>query len=349
MKLPKPRQKENGKWIIEVMVDGVRTSKQFDTEEEAIYWAVGLKTKQKETFGSKNSPTLARLFKNYIDARTEVLSPTTLRSYRNIQENYFSALMTKPANEITQLDIQKEINKMAKNKSAKTIKNAVALLISVLPDDNRINIRRLTFPAKNDTEHKFLEGQDIAKLIDVIRDDKYEIPILLALWLGMRRSEICALEWSDFDFKKKTVKITKALVPDSNNQFVLKHTAKTAKSARTLNVPDYVISRLFALQATTGIKEGRITTVYPNDIYNHLKVICEKNDIPFVGVHGLRHTNASVMLSIGITTKMAMARGGWSNQKTMQDIYQHLFSEDKNEAAIKIDEYFENLMNPAKK
>jgi integrase len=66
-------------------------------------------------------------------------------------------------------------------------------------------------------------------------------------------------------------------------------------------------------------------------------------------VHGLRHTNASVMLSIGITTKMAMARGGWSNQKTMQDIYQHLFSEDKNEAAIKIDEYFESLMNPAKK
>lgn len=348
MKLPKPKQKENGRWLIQVQIDKKRVSKEFDTEDEALYWAAGLKTKQKDAAKAGQSPTLSQAFQTYINSRNKILSPATLKSYKNVQSHYFADIMERPVSSITQLDIQNEINKLANTKAPKTIKNAVALLISVLPEENHINIRRLTFPRANEKEHEFLEGADIAKLIDVIRGDKYEIPILLALWLGLRRSEICALEWSDFDFEKKTVKISKALVPNSDNQFVVKNTTKTAKSARVLSVPDYVVGRLKALQSISGKSVGRITSVHPNDIYNHLKVICDNNDIPFVGVHGLRHTNASVMLSIGITTKMAMARGGWSNQKTMQDIYQHLFSEDKTAAAFKIDKYFENLISPGK-
>ena len=167
--------------------------------------------------------------------------------------------------------------------------------------------------------------------------------MLLALWLGLRRSEICALEWSDFDFSKKTVSITKALVPNEKNEFVTKKTTKTEKSRRVLDLPDYLISRLEAIQPDLGKRVGRITSLYPNDIYNHLKVICDRNGIPFVGVHGLRHTNASVMLSIGITSKLAMARGGWSNNATMQNIYQHLFSSDTKEADEKINQYFDAL------
>ena len=174
MRLPKPKQKQNGKWLVQVMVDGQRSGREFDTEEEALYWAAGIKTKQKEIRKTKDDPTLSQVFKSYMDARNKVLSPSTIKSYKNVQENYFADLMAKPAKEITQLDIQEEINKLAETKAPKTIKNAVALLISVLPDSNRINIRRLTFPKKNEVEHKFLEGPDIAKLIDVIRDDKYE-------------------------------------------------------------------------------------------------------------------------------------------------------------------------------
>ena len=66
--------------------------------------------------------------------------------------------------------------------------------------------------------------------------------------------------------------------------------------------------------------------------------------IPFVGIHGLRHTNASVMLSLGIADKVAMARGGWSSKDTMQNIYQHLFENDKTEADKAINNYFSGLL-----
>lgn len=348
MRLPKAKQKPNGKWIIQVMVDGERVSKEFETENEALYWASGVKTKTVQR-KPKTGPTLSTVFDRYIAQRSNILSPATLKSYKNIRDNYFETLMTLPIDSISKEMVQEEINKMAVDKAHKTIKNAVALLLSVLSEHKQFDIRRFTFPQKENKEHAFLEGPDIARLIDAVRDDPIEIPVLLALWLGMRRSEICALEWSDFDFKKKTVSINKAMVPNEDNVYIVKNQTKTAKSKRTINVPDYVISRLEASQSDFGKRVGKVTTLHPNSLYDRLKTICDRENIPFVGIHGLRHTNASVMLSIGVTAKMAMARGGWSSNKTMQDVYQHLFSEDKAAADKAINEYFEKLILPGEK
>lgn len=343
MRLPEPKKLPSGNWRIQVLVDGKRVGRTFPTKEEAEYWAAGLKTKSIEDNLPAKEVTVKKALQDYIESRDNLLSPSTLRSYKNVQANYFETLMPRKASSIKRADIQKEINALSVSKSTKTIKNAVALLLSAISDYTDIDPRKLTYPQQIKKEHPFLEAPDIAKLIDVIRGDKAEIPVLFALWLGLRRSEICALEWPDIDFEKKTVNITKAVVPNEENKYVLKKTTKTEKSRRVLDLPDYLISRLEALQPDLSKRVGRITTMNPNDIYNHLKVICDRNGIPFVGIHGLRHTNASVMLSVGITAKLAMARGGWSNNATMQNIYQHLFSSDKKEAGEKINQYFDAL------
>lgn len=141
----------------------------------------------------------------------------------------------------------------------------------------------------------------------------------------------------------KNVSITKVKVPDQNNQYVTKKTTKTEKSRRVLNCSDYILNRLRDIQPDENKRTGQIVKMHPNDIYNHLKVICDNNGILFVGVHGLRHTNASVMLSLGVADKIAMARGGWSSKDTMQNIYQHLFSDDKSAADAAINGYFDAL------
>ncbi|MGO5048872.1 site-specific integrase [Dysosmobacter sp. Sow4_B12] len=343
MKLPEPKQLPSGKWRIQIMIDGKRHGATFDTPEEAQYWASGIKTRSIEEDVPRREVTVKRAFAEYVSSRSNILSPSTIKSYKNIQENYFQSLMSKKAVSIKRSDIQKEINSLASDKSNKTIKNAIALLLSVLSDYTEIDARKLTYPARAKKEHAFLEAGDIAKLLDVCRGDRIEAPILFALLLGLRRSEICALEWTDIDFDKKTVSVTKALVPNEKNEYVIKNTTKTEKSRRVLEMPDYLAARLNAIQEECGKSAGRITNMNPNDIYNHFKVLCEKNKIPFVGIHGLRHTNASIMLSIGITTKLAMARGGWSNESTLQNIYQHVFNSDKQIADEKINEYFKAL------
>jgi len=65
--------------------------------------------------------------------------------------------------------------------------------------------------------------------------------------------------------------------------------------------------------------------------------------VPFIGLHALRHQNASIMLSLNIPDKYAMERGGWSSNKTMKDIFQHTMDDGKQQAAAAIDQYFDKL------
>ena len=50
-------------------------------------------------------------------------------------------------------------------------------------------------------------------------------------------------------------------------------------------------------------------------------------------------------LSLGIVDKVAMARGGWSTDVTMKQVYQHVFQSDKQAAGNKLDKFFNELVS----
>lgn len=87
----------------------------------------------------------------------------------------------------------------------------------------------------------------------------------------------------------------------------------------------------------------------PQTIRNRLAAATEKAGIPFYGLHALRHTNASIMLSLNTPDKYAMERGGWSSDKTMKQTYQHTMSETRKKIDANIDAYFDSIMNPKKR
>ena len=66
------------------MVERRRISQTFDTKEDAQYWASGMKTKLIDGEDAPKKITVKKAFENYIASRSNVLSPSTLRSYKNI-------------------------------------------------------------------------------------------------------------------------------------------------------------------------------------------------------------------------------------------------------------------------
>ena len=106
-----------------------------------------------------------------------------------------------------------------------------------------------------------------------------------------------------------------------------------------MDCPSYILNKL---QAYPGTHTDRVfKTNDTSFIYDELKRICDREGIAFPGVHGLRHTNASVMLALGIIDKYAMARGGWSTDYTMKTVYQHLFVADQKTADQTVNQCFE--------
>ena len=92
------------------------------------------------------------------------------------------------------------------------------------------------------------------------------------------------------------------------------------------------------LEANKG--EGYVCPCHANSIYNAVNRACEKLGYPKIGVHGLRHTFASLCYHQGIPELAAMKLGGWSDYATMRRIYTHLANQDLQSAADNLTGFF---------
>lgn len=343
MKPPKARKLPSGQWFCRVRVDGQDVGITRPTEKEAVAEAMAIKAGIKQSNKIENI-TLARAMERYCQDRDGVLSPSTIRGYKIILRNRFPDLMKKAVASLNFSMIQKAVNQEAKVCSPKTVRNAYGLLTATLgeyrPD---LDLSKIKLPQKDEPDKRIFTPDELQRYLDQVRGSNVELPVLLAVWLGLRRSEIIGLRWEDVDYENGTINIREALVPDENNQFQVKGT-KTIKSRRTLPCPQYILD-LIRQQERTG---DRIVTTPPHTINRRMARAAEKAGVPAIGLHALRHQNASIMLALNIPDKYAMKRGGWSTNKTMKDIYQHTMEEGEQQAAVAIDRYFDDITKTKK-
>ena len=300
----------SGSWRVQLYAsktpDGKRRYLSFtaNTKKEAEYQALQYQLHYKEVNRDPTSMTLDEAMEKYISSKDGILSPSTIRGYENIRRNNLKGLMPLALNRITQPMVQEAMNQEAKPYTDKR---------------GRQRVRS----AK-------VEGNVM------------ELPVLMGLWLCMRASEISGLTWGCVDFRHKTITIKRALVRDKDNHWVEKGT-KTTSSTRTLSVPDYIMEKLAAAKETSSGGD-RVVPLSSESMYKRLKTILRKHDLPDIRFHDLRHTAASVMLTLNIPDKYAQARGGWATNHTMKTVYQHTMQSQQSAVDMAIDNYFYNLI-----
>lgn len=345
LSVPKPRQLKSGTWFAQLTVDGQRAS--VSAASEAEYYAkaraikAGLITHRK----SKAGKTLSEAIDEYIESRRALVSPATVQTYKKKKRLYFQSLMDVDIFQITVDALKAEVSKMimqpspsGNRLSAKTIKDSYSFIASVLQYHKvQLDYKDVSLPQIQASPFAVLTKDEISTLIAALPGTPCELHILLALWLGLRRSEIIALEKSDFDLQRKTVTINKAMVRDENGNYVIKGT-KTEKSARVISCPDYILDKVKTLP------NGPIYTYDANYILKCLHKVCEENGLPPVRLHDLRHINASVGLMLGIPDKYVMERNGWALKDTMVYRYEHTYSSEKLEADKAYNAFFEERL-----
>lgn len=356
--MAKAKKLPSGSWRVQVY-NGKRPNGKPDyvsitapTEKEANYLALQHELHYKDVSRNAANMTLDEAMQRYISSKDGVLSPSTIRGYDIIRRTNLQGLMPIRLNKITQQLVQNAINAESKQykgkgdklitRSPKTIRNIHGLLTAVLAEYCPTLTLKTTLPQKKLAEQAVLEPEHIAKLIDVVQGNEMEVPVLLALWLCMRSSEITGLTWDCVDFQKNTVSILRAKVRNKDNEWVEKGT-KTTASTRVINAPDYIMERLKA--AKDLATDDHVVTIRGNCLYQRLKVILQRNGLPNIRFHDLRHTNASVMLLLNIPDKYAQKRGGWSTDYTMKQVYQHTMESKRSAVDEAVDGFFTNLIS----
>ena len=96
-----------------------------------------------------------------------------------------------------------------------------------------------------------------------------------------------------------------------------------------------MIPRLKELLAAGGT--GYVVTMNSNNVYRGINRVCEANNLPSIGVHGLRHSFISLAYHLGWSELATMRVAGFSDYQTMKKIYTHLAEIDqiKNQNAMK--------------
>ena len=353
MKVPKARKLKSGNWFIQLRLGGESIPITARTEKECTRQAQYLKAEYKAgkrqaspapAVEPPKAPTVKEAVDAYIKKRDAVLSPVTIRGYRNIQKSRFSSVMDREITSISSQEWQTICNDEAKLCSPKTLKNAWGFLVSVISEATDTPPPKVKLPQVVVHERPFLEPEQIRPFIDAVHGTDIEIPALLAL-SSLRRSEIMALRWENIDLDKKIIKVRGAAVPDEHHKLTQKKENKNASSAR--NVP-IMINELQNALAEAKQDSGLVVNCNANTIWNNINKICQANGFPSVGIHGLRHSFVSLAYHLGVPEKIVMDIGGWSDYQTMRNIYTHIAKSDVSRYADQFSGFFSGRENANK-
>lgn len=318
---------------------GSRKSFTADTKAEvkllAAEWENGIKEKAKP-----RKLTLDEAVKEYIESKENVLSPSTVRGYEIIRRNALGDLGKMLISDITEKDLQKWVNKNAKRYKPKGVKNQSGLITATLRQNKiDLDLRSIKLPEAQKYEPNIPTEQEIAKILTIVEGTNVELPVTIAVTLGLRQSEIAALKWSDYDGEYLFIHAAK--VPDKHNKLIEKDTTKSKASTRLLEVDAVLKERLDRAERTSEY----ISTMQPNSILKRFQQLCEQNGLPHFTMHGQRHGNASLMLAQGVPDKYAMERLGQSSPNMIKNVYQHLYDSKKKEISQTMSDKFSSILD----
>ena len=188
---------------------------------------------------------------------------------------------------------------------------------------------------------------------------KYKVAIILTVFTGVRLGELMGLEWTDIDFKNGIVNINRAsqYLADKG---VFTKVPKTESSIREVAIPDFVISLLDeyklwyedqkSLHGELWTNSNRLFVqndgkpMHPSTISKWFVKYIEQIGLPVINFHGLRHTNATLLISQNIDVAVVAARLGHAQITTTFNFYVHpIISHNRKAGNV-----LENLLLPAK-
>ncbi len=208
---------------------------------------------------------------------------------------------------------------------------------------------RAEHPKAEEIDVRVLTEEEISKLLDALSDapPQYSVITQLALLLGARRGEICALRWSDIDFEKGTLSIKRTVqsIPGIGLVF---NAPKTRRGKRCLRIGADCVELLQEYRRYQKVKRFRIGSAWvrkvtlengkvvdndmlftkwngepmdPDIISTWFPKFLEAHDLPSIHLRSLRHSNASILIAAHVPITTVSGRLGHAQTSTTLNYY----------------------------
>lgn len=305
------------------------------------------------------------------------LRSTTYERLKQLRHRIYPAIGHLRIDKITPRQLQAFVNSLAKEGAnektgkplaPKTIRHNLSLISDVftyavkmgLVSDNPCS--KVTIPKGEVKEKQIYSQEEMEALLTKLMGEplKYRVFFYLIAYSGFRRSEMLGLEWKDIDFENNIISVRRT----SNytaERGTYTDTTKTKRSQRTLKISPFIIDMLKQLKeeqdnealrlGTKWVETDRLFTKWNGEEMNNqtpygwLKEFCEKNDLPFYGIHSFRHFAASALISAGLDVTTVSGALGHCNSGTTLNVYSHMFQNAQARVSEVMDGAFGFLQN----
>ena len=316
-----------------------------------------------------NSPWPGMLFSDYLEfwlqwkrkSWEEITYSGYCQNVRSWIGPYFAKRKVR-LNEITVLDIEMfythEINK--RGISGNTVLHYHANIRKALSDAAKLKLipynpaAEVERPKKDNFVASYYSADELMEVLPIFANTKMELPVMLAAFYGLRRSEVIGLQWSAIDFERKIVTISRTferINVDGKMVDVSKCRTKNKASFRSLPLIPAVEQALLKAQKRqhqqmklcggSYCKEykdyicvddmGHLVT--PDYVTRVFREMLLKNGFRPIRYHDLRHSCASLLIKNKVTMKEVQMWLGHSSFSTTANIYAHIDVDSKMEAA----------------
>jgi len=321
----------------------------------------------KGTFIEPKKVNLAEYLDEWMKTYVEPsLAKTTIESYKaNIYGHIIPNIGDIEIQKLNPIDIQKFYNKLMTEKnprtkkplSTRTIEHIHANLNAALKQAVKLNlisknpVEAVNKPKVKDYKAEVYTEDEVKKLLKYVKSTRLELPVALAVGLGLRRGEVLGLKWDSIDFENKMLKVESNLVYAEGKVFLKE--PKSSAGERALVAPDSILEVLKKHKKEQSVyrlmlggeyknnnlvcceEDGRPTI--PGTLSHRFTRFLVEHDLKEIRFHDLRHTHASLLLKYGISAKVASTRLGHSSIGITLDLYSHVYNEVEVEAANKIE------------
>jgi integrase len=284
--------------------------------------------------------TVADYLRAWLDT-TSGLSPKTVERYRELAERQIIPHLGSEKVQWLKAE-QVEAWHAALLKSgltARTVVHAHRVLARVLRRAKNSGASTVDLPAVEDREMQILEADQIADVLNKLKEHALCPVVSLALATGMRRGELLGLQWGDVDLDGGALRVERSIEETKTGLRV--KPPKTKRGRRNIALPPETVAMLRAhkvktmeLRLTLGM--GSITSetwvfstiegalLSPDNLSRDWRRVCLAKKLPLVRFHDLRHTHASILIGKGVDILTISRRLGHYKPSVTLDTYGHL-------------------------
>ena len=221
---------------------------------------------------------------------------------------------------------------------------------------------RVQAPKTKKPKRKYYDDEQskalISGLMELTEEQfKYKVAIILTIFTGVRLGELMVLEWDDINFREGIVSINRSsqYLADKG---VFTKVPKTESSIRDVAIPDFVVSLLEEYKCwydeqkyqygELWIDSNRLFVqadgrpMHPSTISKWFEKFVAQIGLPVINFHGLRHTNATLLIAQNIDVSVVAARLGHAQITTTLNFYVHPIISHNKTAGFAL----ENLLLP---